>query len=40
MLHGVEVVFHLVEDAADIEDCDGTFGIILLLGKTAPMMLN
>jgi len=40
MLHSVEVVFHLVEDATDIKDCNCTLGIVLLLGVAAPVMLN
>ena len=40
MLHSVEIVFHLVEDATDIKDCNRTLGIVLLLGVAASVMLN
>ena len=40
MLYGVEVVFHLIEDTADVEDCDGALRVVLRLGEAAPLILE
>ena len=40
MLYGVEVVFHLIEDTADVEDRDGALRVVLRLGEAAPLILE
>lgn len=40
MLNSVEVVLHLVKNAADVEDGDCTFVVVLLLCKAASIVLK
>ena len=40
MFHSVEVVSHVVKDASDVEDGDGSLSVVLLLRIAAPVVLE